>query len=180
MKYLNSKLYNKIQPWRVREDSMMPWAYRTANPEGRPLHNDWFIGKKVKRIDTAYRLPLPFKQLTGKSEKKWVLWDVSYPTAIGTPIEYREYFTTLGRFFLPHALIDCAGPGRATFAAFIDGEWIECFEQYHDVWFGKRLSYYRGLKQDTTVSPPKTLNGPVQSDLMCWYPELAVSWVKEI
>lgn len=186
----NSKIYDLIQPYKVTDDKQMPWAYQFANPNGRPLHNDWGIMssnpilkaiqpfQKIKRMDCAYRLPLPFKQTSGIKFMKWMVWDISYPTVADTPIEDREIFTSAGRFVYPHALVDCAGPGSATFAALINGEWVDCFKQYHDVVFGKRLSYYNGLKQDLTVGFHD--DWTIKSDLMAWFPEISVSWIKEV
>lgn len=71
--------------------------------------------------------------------------------------------------------------GLVTYAAFIGGEWREVFKKYTGKWFGKRLSWYKGLHQDNHVSPPHvTPSGKIESDLMCWFPELAMSWVTEI
>lgn len=167
----------------------MPWAYQFANPNGRPYHDDWGIMsknkilqffqpyQKIKRMDCAYKLPLPFKIINGPITKEWRLWDTTYPTVPGTPIEFKDYYTIAGKFSLPHALTDEAGYGLTTYAAYIDGEWVECFSQYHKKIGSKRLSYYRGLKQDLTVGFHEDWS--LKSDLMCWFPELSVTFIKE-
>ena len=157
----------------------MPEEYRY--PNGRWKHDDWAFLKNTTRISTARRVPLPFRQDTGASEKKWMLWDQSYPTARGTIIETRPIWTEHGTFNLPHALVDCAveGSGWASFSAWLNGEWVPCFKQYRAVHFGRRLAYYSGgLKQDLTVSPNP--DGSIRSDIMGWIDPPTCSWNKII
>jgi hypothetical protein len=80
---------------------------------------------------------------------------------------------------MPHALVQYAGYGLAHYSAFIGGEWVpNVFTKYTGKWFGKRLSWYKGLHQDLHVSPPDA-NGVIRSDLMVWWPEFACSFVRE-
>lgn len=176
----NPRLYDLIQPYRVQHDAQMPWAYQEANPKGRPLHDDWALFKSVRRRDCAYRIPLPFRIYGDVPvEYKWIPWDVSYPTSPGTRIEFKEYRTVDGVFNIPHALVEYAGYGRAHYSAFINGEWIpNVFTKYTGKHFGRRLSWYKGLHQDLHVSPPDA-SGLIRSDLMCYFPEFALSWVQE-
>lgn len=190
LRAFNTRLFDSIQPYRVTDDALMPWAYQFANPNGRPLHDDWGVmGKlswlqpwqKVRRMDCAYRVPLPF-DISGDVavEEKWIIWDPSYPAAPGLRIEDRDARTDHGTFRVPHALVKYAGYGLAHYSAFIGGEWIpNVFTKYTGLHFGRRLSWYKGLHQDLHVSPPDE-NGITRSDLMAWYPELACSWVREV
>lgn len=186
---LNSSLFDAIQPYRVNDDKLMPWSYQVANPNGRPLHNDWGIMtsnpilkfiqpfQSIPRMSCAYRVPLPFKQVEGASVKQWMLWDTSYPTSPDTPIENKDIWDGVKTQNLPHVLADCAvGDGWSSFAVNLNGEWVKCFTQYHKVIAGKRLAYYNGLKQDITVTFDENLK--VKSDLMAWFPEISTSWIK--
>ena len=180
LRLMDPKVFDLIQRYRVTDDAMMPFAYQKANPQGRPLHDDWFLARGTPRIETAYRVPLPFKQIGGKSEKRWVLWDGTYPTSPGTPIEYKDYHTVHGKFSLPHALIDCAveNSGWSEFAVWIDGEWHPCFRSYRKMVLGRRLAYYSGgLKCDVTVGVNP--DGSIRSDLMGWLEFPTCSWLKE-
>ncbi len=186
---LRPRLYRLLQEYRSTEEQM-PWAYQKANPDGRPLHDDWGImssnpiikalqpWQKIKRIDCAYRVPLPFKITDGPCERKWILWNENYPVSRDTPAEYREYRTVNGVHRLPHVLADYAGYGLVTFSAFLGEEWVPCFKKYTRLVGGRRLSWYAGLHQDLHVSPPDE-NGVMRSDLMAWFPEVAISWIKE-
>lgn len=177
MRLLNPQLWDILQPYKATE-AQMPWAYQAANPDGRPTHDDWAIGKSVKRIDCAYRVPLPFRVISGPSHKEWILWDYYYPLSPGHAIELREYATDHGVFMLPHVEVDAGDYGLVTYASFIGDEWRPVFTKYTGKWFGKRLSWYKGLHQDLHVSPPDA-NGVTRSDLMAWFPEFACSWVAE-
>lgn len=179
-------LFDRLQPYRVTDDALMPWAYQRANPQGRPLHDDWGVmgvlpalqpWQRIPRIECAYRVPLPFKQISGATERRWLPWDISYPTVPGTLIEERVVYTSGGKYMIPHALFDCAiGSGWSSFAAWLGGEWVPCFKQYHKRIFGRRLAYYNGLKQDVTVSVEP--DGSTKSDLMAWFPEISMTWIK--
>ncbi len=121
-------------------------------------------------MDTAYRVPLPFKQTRGLSVKNWVLWDLSYPQSPGLQIELRGIWDGEKTQRLPHALIDSAveDAGIAEFSAWLNGQWCPVFTQYRRVILGRRMAYYSGgLKQDTTVVP--MLDGSIKSDLMGWF-----------
>lgn len=187
LRAFNPKLWDILQPFKAKE-SEMPWAYQRANPKGRPLHDDWGVmgalpwlqpWQKIARRDCAYRVPLPFRQIEGASEKRWVLWtqDMDYPTAPGTLIQTRPIWGNGKRYDLRHALVDVGiGEGWRTFAAFIGGAWVPCFREYHRRIFGRRFAYYNGLKQDITVS--LEADGSTKSDLMAWFPEVSTSWIK--
>ena len=167
---LDPELYEAIQPYRVTDDALMPEEYRFSNPKGRPLHDDWALFKSVRRMDCAYRVPLPFKVSRGAFTREWLLFDPSYPLSPDTETKVEGGLT--------YALTDRGGYGLVTYAAFIGGSWREVFTKYTRVILGKRLSWYKGLHQDNHVSPPDA-NGKLRSDLMCWFPELAMSWIKE-
>lgn len=170
---LDPKLYDLIQPYRVKDDALMPWVYQAANPKGRPLHDDWAVFKNVRRMDCAYRVPLPFKVTGGSFRKEWMLFDPSYPLSPDMETKMVDG--------LMYVNTDRGNYGLVTYSAFINGEWREVFYKYTGMWFGKRLSWYKGLHQDNHVSPPSvTPSGKLESDLMCWFPELAMSWIKEV
>lgn len=178
LRALDPKLYDLLQPYRATEEQM-PWAYRHANPKGRPYHDDWAFGKNIRRIDCAYRVPLPFKVTGGSFRKEWLLWNDNYPLSPDTPKEYRTIIRPHGTFTLPFVLTDRGNYGLVTYSAFIAGEWRVVFKKYTGKWFGKRLSWYVGLHQDNHVSEPDA-NGITRSDLMTWFPEVACSYVTEI
>lgn len=165
---LNPSLYDAIQTYRVKDDALMPEEYREGN---RPLHDDWAFFKSVRRMDCAYRVPLPFRVIEGSFTRAWMLFDPAYPLSPGA-----ETKTEGG---LLYVLTDRGGYGLVKYEAFIGGTWRPVFTKYTRVILGKRLSWYKGLHQDNHVSPPE--NGkPIRSDLMCWFPELAMSWIKEV
>jgi hypothetical protein len=169
------KTYDAIQPYRVKDDALMPLAYQ--RPAGRFLHDDWAVFKDTPRISTAYRVPLPFRQDSGASQKKWMLWDPSYPASPGLAIEVRPIWTEWGTFNLPHALVDQAieGSGSASFSAWINGEWTPVFKSYRRALFGRLLAAYSGgLKQDVTVTPQP--DGSIKSDIMGWWDPPSLSW----
>lgn len=171
--------YDAIQTYRVTSDAQMPLAYQNI-PGGRPLHDDWAVGQDTPRIQTAYRVPLPFKLVSGACAKQWVLWDTSYPASPDLQIEVRPIGDANGKTWnLPHALIDTQieGSGLATFAAWLNGAWVPCFQSYRKVIFGRLYaSYTGGLKQDVTVAP--LLDGTIKSDIMGWWDPPSVSYNK--
>lgn len=172
----NPKLYDLCEPYRVTDDALMPEEYRKG---ARDKHDDWTLMRSTPRIETARRVPLPFRQDSGVSEKRWMLWDISYPTAPLTPVKDREYHTVGGVFNLPHALVDCQveGSGWASFSAWLDGRWVPCFKSYRKVVMGRLLAYYSGgLKSDITVSLKP--DGSIRSDLMCWWDPPTCSFKK--
>ncbi len=176
LRALNPKVYDAVQGYRVVSDKLMPLAYQNV-PGGRPLHDDWAIGKDTPRIETAYRVPLPFKQISGACAPQWMLWDPSYPASPGLQIEVRPIWTQWGTLQLPHALVDCAieGTGEAEFAVWLNGAWVPCFTSYRKVFFGRLYaSYSGGLKQDVTVTPQQ--DGSIKSDIMGWWDPPSVSY----
>ena len=183
-----NRLYELIKPHRVTQDSELPWAYQLANPTGRAYHNDWGVmsnnpilkalqpWQRIKRIDTAFKVPLPFKIILGEARREWVRYDGSYPLSPGHPVEYMPVWTEWGTFQVPHVFADVAGWGEVTFACWLNDQWTPCFYQYKKMVFGKRLLYYYGLKQDLTVD--FFADGRLKSDWMGWFPEISLSWKK--
>lgn len=178
LRFLDPSVYDSIQTlYRVYDESFLPWAYRRANPNGRPLHDDWAIFKSTPRMETAYRIPLPFRLVSGECEKRWMLWDMNYPASPGLQIEDRDVWDGVKTQRLPHALIDCAveGSGLSCFSAWIGGEWVQVFKSYRKRVFGRLLAAYTGgLKQDLTVSFDENYN--IKSDLMGWWDPPSLSW----
>lgn len=190
LRAVDPKLYDLVQPYRVVSDAQMPLAYQNI-PGGRPLHNDWGImsdnpvlkflqpWQKIPRMRCAYRLPLPFRISKGAKTQKYMPWSATYPLAPGvqlTPlaIEAADGSTVI----VPHALVDVGSEGWATFEAFFPhlGEWREVFTQYRRVILGRELAYCRGVKPDLTVVPVDA--NTVKSDLMCWLPEIDLTFNK--
>ncbi len=165
----NPWIYRLIQSYRVTDEALMPEEYRY--PTGRYLHDDWAIFKSVRRRECAYRVPLPYRGKSGSFHTEWMLFDPAYPLSPGV-----ETKTVDG---LLYVLTDRADYGFNSYEAFINGEWRVVFWKYTGIWFGKRLSWYYGLHQDNHVSAPTATRG-IRSDLMCWFPETAASWVKEV
>ncbi len=188
LRSLDPKVYDAIQTYRVTNDFLMPWAYQFANPNGRPYHNDFGImgvlpglqpWQKIRRMDTAYRVPLPFKQTKGLSVKRAMLWDMSYPQSPDLKIEVLPIWDGEKNQYLPHAWVDCAveGSGSAEFSAFINGAWMPVFTQYRRVIFGRLFAHYSGgLKQDLTVTFDEDLKP--KSDIMGWWDPPSFSWNK--
>src|SRR3990167_11372729 len=87
------KLYSEIQPYRVTQDEDMPEVYRKG---ARDSHDDWILFKGTKRINTAYKVPMPFRKIAGTQEPIWTAWNGSYPLAPDTRIQVRPYFTAAG------------------------------------------------------------------------------------
>lgn len=182
LRMLNPKVYDLIQRFRFTDDTLMPWAYQKANPSGRVFHNDWGVMtsnsflkalqpfQNIPRIETAYRIPLPFKQTKGTCVKQWMLWDPLYPASPNLQTEVRDDGHT-------YALVDCAveGSGYAEFSAWINGSWVPVFTQYRKMIFGRLFAHYSGgLKQDITVDffP----DGSLKSDIMGWWDPPSTSW----
>ena len=182
LRALNPKVYDLIQQFRFTDDTLMPWAYQHANPDGRPYHNDWGVMtsnsflkalqpfQNIPRIETAYRVPLPFKQTKGTCAKQWMLWDSKYPASPDLQTEVRADGHT-------YALIDCAveGSGAAEFSAWINGKWVPVFTQYRKMIWGRLFAHYSGgLKQDLTVVPMP--DGTIKSDICAWWDPPSTSW----
>ena len=182
LRAFNPCVYDMVQQFRFTDDKLMPWAYQKANPQGRPLHNDWGVMstnpvlmalqpfQDIPRINTAYRVPLPFKQTKGQCVPQWALWDPSYPASPGLQTEVRSDGHT-------YALVDCAveGSGSAEFSAWINGKWVPVFTQYRKVVLGRLFAHYSGgLKQDLTVTLQP--DGSIKSDIMGWWDPPSTSW----
>lgn len=175
LRAFNPAVFDLCESYRVTDEALMPEEYRA--PNGRWKHDDWTFMRGTTRISTARRVPLPFRQDTGKCEKKWMLWDTGYPASPNLRIEVRPIWTEHGTFNLPHALVDCAveDSGWSSFAVHIKGEWVPCKKTYRAMHFGRRLAYYSGgLKQDLTVSVNP--DGSIRSDLMGWIDPPSLSY----
>lgn len=162
---VGSALFKALEPYRVTEEQM-PWPYQVKNPEGRPLHGDWFWFKDTPRRDCARRARQPYKVIEGNFTREYIRFDPNYPLSPGV-----ETKTEDGIFYV---LADRGGYGKVKYAAFIDGQWQHVFTKYtraYDIPFlGRyRHSWYVGLHQDNHWA-----------DLMCWIEPFAMSFVKEI
>lgn len=180
LRTMDPTTYDAVQAFRVTDDALMPWDYQTANPAGRPLHDDWAIFQDTPRIATAYRVPLPFKLVKGDNAPQWMLWDPSYPASPGLVVETRPIWNGVATVQCPQALVDCAveDSGYATFAVWLGGKWVPCFQTYRKKILGREYAQYTGgLKQDVTVTFDQNLNP--KSDLMGWWDPPSVSWTKE-
>jgi hypothetical protein len=182
LRAFSPQIFDAVQAYKVTDDTLMPWAYQHANPQGRPYHDDWGIMssnpvlialqpfQKIPRIETAYRVPLPLKQTKGLCSQQWMLWDPSYPASPGLKTEIRADGYT-------YALVDCAveGSGASEFSAFINGAWKPVFTQYRRMIFGRLLAHYSGgLKGDVTVTPQP--GGAIKSDIMGWWDPPSLSY----
>ena len=178
LRAFDSKTYDAIQSYRVKDDALLPRAYQNI-PGGRPLHDDWTLLRSVRRIDTAYRVPLPFRLEKGSCIQKWMLWDLSYPQSPGLQIKDMEIWDGVKTQILPHALVDCAveNSGYATFSVWLGDKWHPCFQSYRKSIFGRNYAQYTGgLKQDVTVSFDENYN--IKSDIMGWWDPPSVSYTK--
>lgn len=166
-------LANKLRKFRVTEDSDLPYAYQRANPQGRPLHDDWVVGKSIRRIDTAYRVPLPFRKVAGNAEPEWVpiLRPELWKFAPGAQVEERPYKDHLmdAPAVVPWVLTMTSGAPAGRWSrqeVWLGDEhgWTECYYSRSVNAFGNKIFVYAGLKID--VNP---------RDLMCWFPEVSAS-----
>jgi|CXWL01.1.fsa_nt_gi hypothetical protein len=158
------RLYPMIQEYRFTDDTLLPWAYQRANPQGRPLHNDWQFFRDVPRIDTAYRIPLPLKGIKGTFKKVPKPIDPGYPVPPGTVIFNHEG--------LQSVMVEYAEEGWSEFAFWHHDHWEPCVTQYMRTinipFVGKRvLKFYSGLKADVTygdwmgwIEPAMSLTRP--------------------
>lgn len=134
------------------KESQMPWTYQWANPDGRPLHNDFTLFRDTSRIEFARRVPLPLKGIKGTFKKVLKRIDPGYPTPPDTVIVDHEYYPGLRA---PHVLVDYAEEGWSEFAFWHHDHWEPCVRQYMKTikvpLFGTRtLKFYSGLKADVT------------------------------
>lgn len=175
------ELFDLIQPYRITKDSDMPWVYQFANPQGRPYHEDHGIKttnpilkalqpwQSVRRMDTAYKLPQPYRIFEGPKQLCRIPFKEGYPLSPGTRFEYGD--PTQGED--PKQLFIWAEYGLyglCKYEAYIPhlDKWVHVFTKYTGKFFGKRLSWYAGVHQDQH-----------SVDAMCYYPEFACSFVKE-
>lgn len=146
-----SKLYDAIQPYKIRRDEDMPWVYQAANPNGRPLHDDWLLFKSKPRIDTAYQIPVPFVRLDGNAQYIETPIKPGYPIAPGTPVVMKEYLSEAGPVVVPWVWtmhpIHPAGQWSKQ-GAYISGVLTECYHSKSIGILGNRVTWYHGLKAD--------------------------------
>lgn len=125
-------------------------------------------------MDTAYKVPMPFRKIDGNAEPAFVIYDGKYPLAPDTEVlDYSQWEQQPdGSRVLKHypgvytmEQIHDAGQWSRQ-AAFIDGEWRECYWTASSRVFGRKLVRYAGLKLDVV-------------DPMCWFPEASLTWTKE-
>ena len=172
---LNPRLYDAIQPYRVTDPKWIPWAYSKENPYGRIFHNDWLWPfKDTPRMESAYLVPLPLRIVKGQFVKRWVPWDGRYPLVPGTVVEERQTEFWDGEkvvpIRLPHVEVDFAGYGLCLLEGWIGDKWMECGRSYKRNVFGRRIHWYDGLKQDTTMG--MLLDGTLTSDWLAHFPEI--------
>lgn len=169
----------KLAPYRVTNDADLPWAYQTANPQGRPLHDDWFFDKDEPRINTAFKVPLPFKKIAGNAEPEWVPLLKDWPLAPGAITKQEVWhdggLSPTGKdgqiITLVLTMTPIHPPGQwSRQAVYLNGEWVECYYtktttvRTHPDGSIDRMLVYEGLKLDP--NPP---------DLMTWFPEVSAS-----
>lgn len=145
---------------------------------GRTVHDDWGImtnnkvlkwfqpWQKIKRINTAFAVPLPLRKIAGNGEPEWMpIRNPDYPIVKGTPIQMMKHNFGAGekmyRSVLTMTSVHEAGKWSRQ-EAYINGEWIECYYTRSLNIFGNRITFYSGLKVDQ--------DGP-----MCWFPEVSGS-----
>ena len=152
-------------------DKLMPFAYRFSNPDGRPYHNDWGImssnplikslqpWQRIRRMDTTYLLPLPARLVaySGPVKQEWYPYQEFYPLSPGAIVERCSWSVregellpdpngTIKAFLTAHPTLP---PGQsATFACWIDNEWVECYRTSTFACFGRTWTYNYGLKFD--------------------------------
>lgn len=171
---MDPKLYDELESYRVTDEALMPEEYR--KPNGRWKSDDWFFFRWVTRMERVRRVPLPFRIKRGVKTQEPMLFDPAYPLSPDARVEMRDG--------LMYVMTDRGGYGLVVYEAFINGRWRECFWKYTRAFeirfFGRyRFSMYKGLHQDNHVSPPWAPSG-FRSDLMGWFPEVAMSLIKEI
>ena len=143
---LYPRLVRLTEEYRPTE-AQMPWAYQWANPQGRPLHNDFTVCKDTPRILYARRIPLPLKGIKGTFKKVPKRVDIGYPLSPGTEVFDFDGF--------PSVMVEYAEEGWSEFAFWHHDHWEPCVKQYMKTinipFIGKRvLKFYSGLKQDVT------------------------------
>lgn len=162
-------LYKKLAPFKVTDDTDLPWSYQKANPQGRPFHDDWVVGKSTPRINTAFMVPLPLKKIAGTGEPEWVpVLNPKWTFAPGAEVKTAPFADGIEPMVLcpwVRTMTSVHAAGLWSRQAFWNGsEWIECYYTRSVNFFGSRFTFYEGLKID--VNP---------RDLMCWYPEVSGS-----
>lgn len=141
------RLAAKLRGKAVTRDEDMPPAYRQG---ARPLHDDWGIvtnnpilralqpWQKITRMSTTYLLPLPAKLLRsrGPIKPEWFPRQKDYPMSPGAEVAACSWKVREG-FLLPDPNGDIEAfltynptlpvGQSATFACWIDNEWVECY-----------------------------------------------------
>jgi hypothetical protein len=165
----------KLRPYKVTDpkDLALDYQAKDQGGGGRTLHDDWALPfcRGIKRIDTAFMVPLPFRKKSGNAEPIWVpVLSPKWTFAPEAKIEQRLYAGKM----VPHVLtMDMVHPGgQWSVQECWLGEkhgWTECYRtssEFHSIPFlGKRkVIYYAGLKLDCNPT-----------DLMAWFPEVSFS-----
>jgi hypothetical protein len=120
-------------------------------------------------MDTSYIIPFPFKMIKCNMTPHWARYQAGWPLAPGAQVENQPWWDGTQTLMVPQIMAyDPVPPvgqwGR--FAAWIDGQWIECFYCSKTLQaFGKVAYTNRGLKPDTTYG-----------DFMCNFPEGALTF----
>lgn len=172
-------------------DTLMPWAYQFANPQGRPLHDDWAAKgvpswlqpwTRIRRMDTTFMLPMPMKLVwsSGPVEPKWMPWQETYPGGLTLEAQLRDAQagSVAAAIGCPHEILayDPVLPigQSAEYAVWLDGAYRTCFYTSTSLVGRKRLHTNRGIKPDLTVT---MLNNKPVGDMAWNYPEASLSWI---
>ena len=173
-------LYRRIQPYRIHDDSELPWVYQKANPVGRPNHGDWEIPwlpsfiqpwGKISRLSTAYKAPFPFEMIAGNATKVEVPLPMDYPTVPGVNYEIKPWYD--GEKNVDKKWVWAVEPIQpaghwALLAVSLPGGLLEpCFYTRSVAVLGNKIPVYYGLKPDYH---------PVDSCAWMWEASLSVKW----
>jgi len=163
------ELLKKLEPYKITRDEDMPWVYQKANPVGRWKHDDWIAFKNTPRMETAYRIPQPYKMVAGNAIPEETPLPLDYPLVPGAAFEIKPW--TNGQGFEENKkwvwMIHPVQPAGkwARLACYLpDGTWVECFQTYSFNFFGNKIPVYEGIKHD-----------PHPVDCMCWSREMSIS-----
>lgn len=161
-------------------DAHMMWAYQFANPNGRPYHDDWkakFLPdaiqpwSKIRRMDTTFEIPLPFRMIEGNMKQRWMPWQEGYPEAPGIQLRAAVDGSEAQGRGIPrevYAFDPVGGPGEwGRFEGYLFDEWVECYYSSTIKLFGKRLHTNRIAKPDMTWG-----------DFHVAWPDASLTWTK--
>ena len=162
-------LWQPLQPYAIQDRSELPAVYQSG-PNG--LHLVWKVWpfSRIDRKHTAYKAPFPFKKTQGNQEGRWTPIQAGYPLVPDTEIRILPYYDGEKTVHVPHIFVFDPVPTIGEWskqAAFLNGEWRECYYAKTSEVFGHRWHINYGLKPDYTLG-----------DFMAWYPEVSSSWKK--